>query len=147
MVGTGVRTALKILALAVVVAATAVLLWPSGDRPTVATGPAVDVKVPELSPLAVRGKAVFDDNCAVCHGVNAAGTDKGPPLVHNIYNPGHHADGAFFLAAKRGVRSHHWPYGDMPPQPQVTDEQMVAIVRYVRELQQANGIGDQPHRM
>lgn len=115
-----------------------------------ATGPdsTVAVRVPdELSSLAARGKTAFDANCAVCHGVNAAGTDKGPPLVHNIYNPGHHADGAFFLAAKRGVRSHHWPYGDMPPQPQVSEAQLTAITRYVRELQEANGIGYQPHRM
>jgi hypothetical protein len=63
-----------------------------------------------------------------------AGTDKGPPLVHNIYNPGHHAAGAFFLAAKTGVRSHHWPYGDMPPQPQMSEAQV-------------GGIGYQPHRM
>jgi len=139
--------ALKILAVAVIAAATAVWLWPPAEPPAVTTGPTIDVKVPELSPLAARGKTEFDANCAACHGPNAAGTDKGPPLVHNIYNPGHHADGAFLLAARRGVRAHHWRYGDMPPQPQVTDEQIVAIVRYVRELQQANGIGDQPHRM
>jgi hypothetical protein len=28
----------------------------------------------------------------------------------------------------------------MPPQPQVEDEEVVKIVRYVRELQRANGI-------
>lgn len=107
----------------------------------------VSVNVPDLSPAAVRGKAAFDANCAICHGVNASGTDKGPPLVHNIYNPGHHADGAFFIAAKRGVRSHHWPYGDMPPQPQVSEGQIKDIIVYVRELQRANGITSQPHRM
>lgn len=105
------------------------------------------LEVPDLSALALAGKSAFDTNCAACHGTNAAGTDKGPPLVHDIYNPGHHADEAFYLAAQRGVRRHHWRYGDMPPQPQVTQEQMVAIVRYVRELQAANGITFRPHRM
>lgn len=105
------------------------------------------LKVPDLSALALAGKNAFDTNCAACHGTNAAGTDKGPPLVHDIYNPGHHADEAFYLAAQRGVWRHHWRYGDMPPQPQVTREQMVAIVRYVRELQAANGIAYRPHRM
>jgi mono/diheme cytochrome c family protein len=95
----------------------------------------------------MRGKIAFNANCAPCHGTNAAGGDKGPPLVHVIYNPGHHADGSFFLAAKRGVRRHHWRFGDMPPQPQVTDGELAAIVRYVRELQAANGIGNEPHRM
>ncbi len=107
----------------------------------------VAVKVPELSTLAANGKTAFDANWAACHGINAAGTDKGPALVHDIYNPGHHSDGAFFIAAKLGVREHHWPYGKMPPQHQVTEEQVVAIVQYVRELQVANGISYRPHRM
>jgi cytochrome c1 len=35
----------------------------------------------------------------------------------------------------------------MPPQPQVTEQQIRAIVQYVRELQIANGIRYHPHRM
>ena len=70
-----------------------------------------------------------------------------PPFVHDIYNPGHHADPAFFAAAKFGVRQHHWPYGNMPPQLQVSDDQVAAIVRYVREVQLVNGIKYQPHHM
>jgi len=110
-------------------------------------GVTVDVRVPELSSVAARGKVAFDANCAQCHGKNAAGTDKGPPLIHNIYNPGHHGDQAFLIAAKRGVRRHHWPYGNMPPQPQVTNAELTSIVKYVRELQVANGITFKPHRM
>jgi len=107
----------------------------------------VDVSVPELSSVAARGKVEFDANCAQCHGKNAAGTGKGPPLIHNVYNPGHHSDQAFVLAAKRGVRPHHWPYGEMPAQPQITGAQITAIVKYVRELQVANGITYKPHNM
>jgi len=107
----------------------------------------VDVKVPELSQQAARGKEAFDVNCAGCHGDNGSGSEKGPPLVHDIYNPGHHADAAFSLAAKRGVQSHHWPFGNMPPQPQVNERQMASIVKYVRELQMANGIFFREHKM
>lgn len=107
----------------------------------------VNVRVPDLSPLAESGKKVFEANCAECHGKNASGTNQGPPLVHEIYNPGHHADQSFLLAAKRGVQSHHWPYGNMPAQPQVSRKDIVAIVKYVRELQVANGITFKPHRM
>jgi mono/diheme cytochrome c family protein len=106
-----------------------------------------NVKVPALSVQAADGKEAFDANCAACHGRNAAGTKNGPPLVHDIYNPGHHSDDAFLFAVMRGVSQHHWPYGDMPPQPQVTAQQIAAIVRYVRELQIANGIRYRPHRM
>lgn len=105
------------------------------------------VSVPELSAMAVAGQKAFEANCAGCHGLSAAGTDKGPPLVHTIYNPGHHSDEAFFFAAKQGVRQHHWPYGNMPPQPQVKDREIEEIVAYVRELQQANGIFYRPHQM
>ena len=107
----------------------------------------VRVKVPELSALAEQGRQAFEKNCAQCHGVNGAGTDKGPLFVHSIYNPGHHADVAFFYAARRGVRQHHWPFGDMPAQPQVSDEEIALIVRYIREMQEANGITYQPHQM
>ena len=103
-------------------------------------GVSVDVRVPELSVAAARGKVAFDANCVQCHGKSASGTGKGPPLIHKIYEPGHHGDQAFLMAAKRGVRRHHWPYGDMPAQPQVNGAQITAIVKYVRELQAANGI-------
>lgn len=108
----------------------------------------VDVTVPDdLSVMARQGKIVFDAVCAECHGPNASGTDKGPPLVHDIYNPGHHADFAFFQAVRVGVRQHHWPYGNMPAQPGLTDPEIGAVVQYVRELQEANGIMEKPHGM
>jgi mono/diheme cytochrome c family protein len=105
------------------------------------------VTVPKLSTLATRGKIAFNGNCAQCHGRDAAGTAKGPPLVHDFYNPGHHGDEAFFRAAKRGVPQHHWRFGNMPRRPDVSDKQLVAIVRYIRELQEANGIVYRPHNM
>jgi mono/diheme cytochrome c family protein len=137
----------KFVVLAVLAAGVGIFAWqlvkPSGtSRPYTA-----NVTEPALSAAAVTGKSLFEANCAGCHGLKAAGTDKGPPLIHDIYNPGHHSDGAFFLAAKLGVRQHHWPYGDMPPQRQLTEEQTTAIVQYVRELQIANGIRYRPHRM
>jgi mono/diheme cytochrome c family protein len=103
--------------------------------------------IADLSARAAEGKAAFEAVCAACHGANAAGTDKGPPLVHDIYHPGHHPDEAFFRAAKLGSRQHHWRFGDMLPQPQVSDDQMAAIVEYVRQLQAVNGIAARPHTM
>ena len=105
------------------------------------------VTLPTLSPRAAVGEAAFDAHCAQCHGKNGSGTDHGPPFLHVIYNPGHHADEAFRRAVRQGVVQHHWPYGNMPPLPQVSDSQVDDIVRYVRELQQANGITYQPHQM
>jgi len=107
----------------------------------------VEVKVPELSDTAKLGEKTFTAVCAQCHGSNASGSDKGPPLVHDTYNPGHHADGAFYMAVKRGVKAHHWPFGHMPPQKGVSEKQVAEIIQYVRELQQANGIRYRKHTM
>jgi len=101
----------------------------------------VDVTVPELSAPEQKGAVLFAQNCATCHGENAAGKDGvGPPLVHIIYEPSHHGDGSFYVAARLGVRAHHWSFGNMPAQPQITDEDVTKIVAYIRALQRANGI-------
>lgn len=104
--------------------------------------PIVAVSVPAtLSDRAGIGRQVFEKHCMACHGQNAVGlSGLGPPLVHKIYEPSHHADEAFLLAAKRGVRQHHWGFGDMPPVDGVTLEEVGTVVDYVRELQRANGI-------
>lgn len=90
--------------------------------------------------MAEQGRIAFEATCAECHGVNGVGTENGPPLVHKIYEPNHHADLAFLRAVQFGVRAHHWPFGNMPPQPHVSTQQVADIVAYVRELQRANGI-------
>lgn len=133
--------------LAVLAGGMSVFLWQAVGGGSRNAGDAVAVTVPQLSPVATEGKEAFDAVCAACHGANAAGSEKGPPLVHIIYNPGHHADAAFYLAARRGTRQHHWRFGDMPPQPQVRDVELAQIVEYVRELQRANGIFWQEHKM
>lgn len=83
---------------------------------------------------------LFNTHCSICHGRLALGTRRGPPLVHPIYAPGHHADAAFHLAVHSGVRAHHFRFGDMPPVPEVTTEQVPEIVAYVRWLQRTAGI-------
>ena len=97
--------------------------------------------LPEGRGDVATGEEVFIEQCAVCHGENAAGQDGvAPPLVHKIYEPSHHGDAAFLLAAKNGVRAHHWRFGNMPPVEGVTDGDVKMIIAYVRELQRANGI-------
>ena len=89
---------------------------------------------------AVQGRALFTQHCAVCHGRAGTGTDQGPPLVHAIYKPAHHADLAFQLAMKNGVKAHHWQFGDMKPQPDITPEMTTHIIAYVRQEQRKANI-------
>jgi mono/diheme cytochrome c family protein len=150
------RKALLGLAGLVVAGGTAALIWGGGSEPDRATPtvdtamhgadaaaparPADEIVVPKLSGPATMGQIAFEENCAACHGKNAAGTDKGPPFIHKIYEPSHHADFAFQRAARTGVQAHHWRFGDMLPVEGVTDRQIEWITRYVREVQRANGI-------
>ena len=55
-----------------------------------------------------QGKALFEGYCSAYHGPAADGTEQSPPRAHKIYEPSHHADAAFVLAVKIGVRAHHW---------------------------------------
>ena len=118
-------------------------LYVGGGGDTGGVGlPIVSVNVPAtLSARAQLGRTTYDANCASCHGRNAAGQDGvAPPLVHIVYEPGHHGDESFQRAVARGVRAHHWRFGDMPPVEGLSRRDVAAVVAYVRELQRANGI-------
>lgn len=88
----------------------------------------------------VVGETLYQNNCASCHGTELRGTDKGPPHLDAVYEPGHHADIAFQLAVERGSRQHHWNFGDMPPIEGLSTDDVADIVAYVREQQRAVGI-------
>ena len=102
----------------------------------------VSIELPdELSKVAQIGKLAFQSNCLACHGENAVG-QKGvaPPLIHKIYEPSHHGDESFQRAVAVGVRAHHWKFGNMPAIEGLTRGDVKAIIAYLRELQEANGI-------
>ena len=86
------------------------------------------------------GEERFNALCARCHGMAGRGTNTGPPLVHKIYEPSHHADFAFMRAAMQGVRSHHWKFGNMPRISDATPDDVTRIIPYVRWLQREAGI-------
>ena len=132
----------KIVIVAIIVAA-GVLIWNFVEKHVNSSKPdgiPVAVVVPALDAPATKGAAIFSDNCAVCHGANASGSENGPPLIHKIYEPNHHGDGSFLLAVRQGVRAHHWPFGNMPAIDGISDDDVAHIVYYVRTLQKANGI-------
>ena len=115
----------------------AVALW-FGVAGALADTP--DIVMPELSAEAAAGQTAFAQHCAACHGEVGDGSDNGPPLIHRVYRPGHHADFAFLRALRYGSRAHHWRFGNMPPMPEVSDDEAAAIISFVRAVQRANGI-------
>lgn len=86
------------------------------------------------------GEERFNGLCARCHGMAGRGTNMGPPLVHKIYEPSHHADFAFMRAAMQGVRAHHWKFGNMPKISEATPDDVTKIIPYIRWLQRQAGI-------
>lgn len=102
----------------------------------------VEVALPaSFTPQEQMGETAFNAKCAACHGGNGAGQDGiAPPLIHKIYEPSHHGDMSFQLAAMNGVRAHHWPFGNMPAVEGITPSDITNITAYVRAIQRANGI-------
>ncbi len=133
---------LKVIILAACLVLVAGYFWFKFDKSNGTEGLAmVKVAIPALTGAVLKGEAAFNENCSSCHGKNAAGkSGVAPPLIHKIYEPNHHGDMAFVLAAKQGVRAHHWQFGNMPPVPDVSDQQITDIITYVRTLQRANNI-------
>lgn len=117
------------------------LFWTSSNDQSSAQRDYENAAPPALSAEASRGRLHFNQNCAECHGRDAAGGPGGPPLIHKIYEPSHHGDGAFRLAVQRGVAQHHWQFGNMPAMPdRVSGDQVEEIIVFIRETQRANGI-------
>jgi cytochrome c len=94
----------------------------------------------DAAPDPERGEQLFAMNCAVCHGPAATGSMQGPPLVHEIYEPGHHPDELFVRAVMEGVAQHHWDFGPMPRIGGLSERDVEDITAYVRQLQRDAGI-------
>ena len=131
---------------AVAVAAASIMLRPGTSEIATPSSPAagdamVAIQMPPIEGNAAIGQRIFDEACTACHGTNAVGIEgAGPPLIHVIYEPSHHADESFQRAVATGVRSHHWSFGDMPPVEGLTRGDVAMVVAYIREIQRANGI-------
>ncbi len=104
------------------------------------TADAADDKAPKVPFQYALGYQKYQNMCTVCHGKWGEGTKSGPPLMHPFYKPSHHNDASFYRAALRGVKAHHWKFGDMPPISGATQKDMDAIVPYVRWLQREKGV-------
>lgn len=92
--------------------------------------------------LVARGDRLYhgEGTCQTCHGPDLRGTTMGPTFLDEIYAPGHHPDASFHAAVQDGVQPHHWDFGPMPALPHLSEDDVDAIVAYVRSVQEENGI-------
>lgn len=86
-----------------------------------------------------RGAEVYAARCASCHGADLRGTDKGPSHLSIVYEPGHHSDESFRRAIALGAPQHHWSFGAMPPVAGLSDDDIDAVIAFVRAEQQRQG--------
>ena len=91
------------------------------------------------NPTLALGAQVYGQHCASCHGVDLRGTEKGPSHLSIVYEPNHHPDDAFRSAIANGVPQHHWTFGDMAPIAGLSDEEVEAVIGFVRSEQQRLG--------
>lgn len=132
------QTAIKLILLLMVLALPPV--WLSGCDQDNSDRNRLHIPGPDFKADAQIGKVLFVANCTKCHGEAATGSDKGPPLVDRTYRPGHHGDMVFHFAVSRGVKQHHWHFGDMPTIPDLSPEDIGHIIAYVRLQQKKAGI-------
>lgn len=86
------------------------------------------------------GAMLYEQSCASCHGSDLRGTDQGPPHLSQVYAPDHHPDAAFRAAITRGSPAHHWNFGDMPPVPGLSDDDIDLIIAHIRQQQRIHGL-------
>jgi mono/diheme cytochrome c family protein len=87
--------------------------------------------------------ALFAANCAVCHGPAAQGVDdQGPSLLEDQYLADALPDEAVAAAIRDGVASSDDRWAPMPAFPRFDDDELEAVVGYVRELQRRAALSD-----
>jgi mono/diheme cytochrome c family protein len=106
-----------------------------GDDSSAESGGSVDL---------AKGQKVYGAACAMCHGADLRGTSRGPSQLSKVYEPSHHADGAYRAAVSNGVRAHHWNFGNMPAIPGVKGDDLDAVIAYIRSEQQKQGFEPYP---
>ncbi len=85
------------------------------------------------------GAEVYANSCAACHGADLKGTDKGPSHLSIVYEPNHHGDDSFRSAIANGAQQHHWTFGDMAPVTGLSDDEVEAVIAFVRSEQERQG--------
>jgi mono/diheme cytochrome c family protein len=88
-----------------------------------------------------RGAAIYGATCAQCHGGDLAGTDNGPSLLDPIYGAAQLTDDEFASAIRNGVEENRWEFGPMPANGAITDDQIEAILTFVRAEQAGDTSG------
>lgn len=128
---------IRALVLALAVGAPLLATGCGGDGAESGSDPGVSAEAPD-------GAALYQRSCALCHGNDLRGTAMGPSHLSEVYEPGHHSDASFVAAIKEGSPAHHWDFGDMPPVEGLSDDEIEAIIAFIRAKQESEGFEPYP---
>lgn len=103
--------------------------------PTMSGASAAPTATPSLPAELSAGRALYRTHCQSCHGVAGAGSEMGPPMVHELYRRSNLSDEDIAGSVLFGTKQKNWEYGDMFPVAGVEVPQIEAITRYLRHLQ------------
>lgn len=90
------------------------------------------------------GAEVYAASCASCHGADLRGTDRGPSHLSIVYEPAHHTDEGFRSAIANGSPQHHWSFGPMPAVAGLSEQDVDAVIDFVRAQQVEQGFEPYP---
>src|SRR5512142_1737226 len=101
--------------------------------------------LPDTAEVVARGRQAFSHYCVVCHGLDGQSTGvpfaaaMSPP-VPSLASPGVQAysDGQLHRVVERGL----WPSGMPASRGILNDDEIWAIVRYLRHLPPAGSLGE-----
>jgi mono/diheme cytochrome c family protein len=115
--------------------AAAVMLWVSGETHTAADAGFPTNPMPGDAASIARGRALYEENCATCHGLTGQGdgptaaTLNPPPASLSVHMPLHPDGQAFIFISKGfpGTAMSAW-------ESRLTEEQRWDLVNYIRQL-------------
>ncbi len=128
--------------------AVVVLAGCGATTPAASSATATPIPLPTLDPSRVaRGRQVYVQNCARCHGVNAEGApswqktdargDVPPPPHDDTGHTWRHGDAELTEIIRDGLRDrfNKTPELTMPPfKDSLTDEEIAAVIEYFKSL-------------
>ena len=90
------------------------------------------------------GAPLYDGDCASCHGGDLRGTDFGPSLLSEIYEPNQLPDDSIRDAIRNGAAQDNWEFGPMPAITRLDDDEITAMITYIRDVQEREGFEPYP---
>ena len=86
-----------------------------------------------LGASAEKGAAIFNQNCAMCHYPDQTETKIGPGLK-GLFKKDHMPKSGWKVSNDNVRRQLKTPYANMPPFPDMAEDEIQAIISYLRSL-------------